>query len=87
MVTLQAPSIWPFLSYAVNRELRRQILTACTKRCDNGNGYDNTQVLYRSLGSVPRDFVELPSQIMENWPVEPDVEPLLERRGLKGGAR
>ena len=27
---LQAPSIWPFLQYADNRELRRQILTAYT---------------------------------------------------------
>ncbi|MBI4877786.1 MAG: M3 family metallopeptidase [Acidobacteria bacterium] len=45
--TLQAPSIWPFLSYADNRELRRQILTAYTRRCDNGNEFDNKQVLYR----------------------------------------
>ncbi|MDP2998590.1 MAG: M3 family metallopeptidase [Bryobacterales bacterium] len=45
--TLQAPSIWPFLSYSGNRELRRQILTAYTKRCDNGNEFDNKQVLYR----------------------------------------
>ncbi len=45
--TLQAPSIWPFLTYADNRELRRQILTAYSKRCDNGNEYDNNQVLYR----------------------------------------
>jgi peptidyl-dipeptidase Dcp len=28
---------------------------------------------YRSLGSTPRDFVELPSQIMENWSMEPEV--------------
>jgi peptidyl-dipeptidase Dcp len=45
--TLQAPSIWPFLSYADNWDLRRQILTAYTRRCDNGNEFDNKQILYR----------------------------------------
>jgi peptidyl-dipeptidase Dcp len=45
--TLQAPSIWPFLSYADNRDLRRQIFTAYMKRGDNGNERDNKTVLLR----------------------------------------
>jgi peptidyl-dipeptidase Dcp len=32
-----------------------------------------SRVRYRSLNSTPRDFVELPSQIMENWATEPAV--------------
>lgn len=32
-----------------------------------------SQVNYRSLNATPRDFVELPSQIMENWAMEPEV--------------
>lgn len=47
LFTLQAPSIWPFLSYADNRELRRQILTAYIQRGDNNNAQDNKQILAR----------------------------------------
>jgi peptidyl-dipeptidase Dcp len=47
LFTLQAPSIWPFLSYAQNRELRRQILTAYLKRGDNGNQFDNNATAVR----------------------------------------
>ncbi len=43
--TLQSPSIWPFLSYADNRELRRQILTAYVNRGNNGHERDNNQIL------------------------------------------
>ncbi len=32
-----------------------------------------SRVNYRSLNATPRDFVELPSQIMENWAMEPEV--------------
>ncbi len=42
---LQAPSIWPFLQSADNRELRRQILAAYTSRGDHGNERDNKAVL------------------------------------------
>jgi len=42
---LQAPSIWPFLQYADNRELRRQILTAYATRADHGDSADNKAIL------------------------------------------
>ena len=32
-----------------------------------------SRVPYRTLARTPRDFVELPSQIMENWALEPSV--------------
>jgi peptidyl-dipeptidase Dcp len=45
--TLHAPSIWPFLEAADNRELRRQILAAYTSRGANGNAQDNRKTLSR----------------------------------------
>ena len=45
--TLQAPSIWPFLTYAQNRELRRQILQAYAQRGDRGDERDNKKILAR----------------------------------------
>ena len=45
--TLQAPSLWPFLQGADNRELRRQILTAYTTRGDHGDETDNKATLAR----------------------------------------
>jgi peptidyl-dipeptidase Dcp len=32
-----------------------------------------SKVQYRSMGRTPIDFIELPSQIMENWALEPEV--------------
>ncbi|HPI74266.1 MAG TPA: M3 family metallopeptidase, partial [bacterium] len=43
--TLQAPSIFPFLQYADNRPLRRQIYEAYIRRGDNDNEYDNKKIL------------------------------------------
>lgn len=39
--TLQNPSIMPFLQYADNRELRKEIWEAYKNRADQGNEYDN----------------------------------------------
>ncbi|MBP7148777.1 MAG: M3 family metallopeptidase [Acidobacteria bacterium] len=46
--TLHAPSIWPFLTFADNRELRRQILEAYTSRGNRGNDADNNATLART---------------------------------------
>ncbi|MBX2974701.1 MAG: M3 family metallopeptidase [Ignavibacteriaceae bacterium] len=43
--TLHAPSIFPFLTYAENRELRKQILTAYANRGNNNNEFDNKKAL------------------------------------------
>lgn len=45
--TLKAPSIWPFLQSAENRELRKQILTAYASRCDKGGATDNKAIFAR----------------------------------------
>ena len=45
--TLQPPSLRPFLQYADNRDLRRQIFTAYRTRADHGDGHDNNQAAAR----------------------------------------
>lgn len=47
-ITLQRPSINPFLQYSPNREYRRQLFEAYAKRGDNGNEHDNNQNLART---------------------------------------
>ncbi|MEG2332767.1 MAG: M3 family metallopeptidase, partial [Bacteroides sp.] len=47
--TLQNPSVMPFLQYADNRELRRQIYNAYINRCNNGNEQDNKEVVKKLI--------------------------------------
>ncbi len=46
--TLHAPSLWPFLDYADDRELRKQIFTAYVTRGDHGDAFDNKATLART---------------------------------------
>lgn len=43
--TTQRPSIFPFMTYSTNRQLRNEIYKAYTNRANNGNEYDNNKVL------------------------------------------
>lgn len=45
--TLSNPSVMPFLQFADNRELRKQIWEAYKNRGDNGNGKDNNAILVK----------------------------------------
>ncbi len=52
LFTTHRPSMYPFLQNAENRELREQILTAYIMRGDNGNEYDNKEILSEILTSA-----------------------------------
>ncbi|PKQ60461.1 peptidase M3 [Labilibaculum filiforme] len=43
--TLDKPSMLPFLQYADNRELRKEIYMGYVNRCNNNNEFDNKKVL------------------------------------------
>jgi peptidyl-dipeptidase Dcp len=43
--TTQKPSMLPFLTYAANRELRRELFTAYTTRCMHGDERDNRRIM------------------------------------------
>jgi peptidyl-dipeptidase Dcp len=44
---LHAPSLWPFLEQARNRDLRRRMFQAYSSRCDRGNAQDNNGLAAR----------------------------------------
>ena len=43
--TLHAPSIWPFLQYSEKRDLREKIFKAYEARGNNGNEFDNNNIV------------------------------------------
>lgn len=45
--TIQYPIMEPFLKYAENRELRKQLFTAYFMKGDNGNEFDNNEITAR----------------------------------------
>ena len=49
--TLHRPSLIPFLTYSQKRELREEIYKAYLNRCNNGDEYDNKQLI--------NDFIRL----------------------------
>lgn len=56
--TLQNPSVMPFLQYADNRELRKQIWEAYRRRGDQGNAYDNKEIL-KKMVNLRRERAQL----------------------------
>jgi len=44
-VHLHNASVMPFLQYADNRELRKDIQQAYINRCNNNNEYDNKKII------------------------------------------
>ncbi len=47
VITLKAPSMWPFLQYADRRDLREKVFRAANSRCFNGNTFDNRENVVR----------------------------------------
>ncbi|MBI1753472.1 MAG: M3 family metallopeptidase [Acidobacteria bacterium] len=47
LFSLDGPSIWPFLEYAENRDLRKRILTGYLERCNQGGDTDTNAIVSR----------------------------------------
>ena len=54
MFTLHAPSYMPFLTYADNRELRRQIYLAYSSKCTHDNEYNNIDIVKKMVNTRMR---------------------------------
>jgi peptidyl-dipeptidase Dcp len=48
VVTLHGPSLWPFLKYADDRELRKRAFEAYSTRCDQAGPWDNRAIASRT---------------------------------------
>ena len=48
VVTLHGPSVWPFLKYADDRELRKRVFQAYSSRCDQDGPWDNRAIASRT---------------------------------------
>ena len=55
--TLQYPSIWPFMTYAENRELRRQLFTAYTTRCEKDE--TNNRPVFAKIAALRAEKAQL----------------------------
>ncbi len=76
--TTQRPSIFPFLQYSPNRDLRKQIFEAYINRGNNGNEYDNNKIL--------ADIVHLRAQRAKLLGYKTHADFVLEERMAKNPA-
>ncbi len=58
LFTLDGPSIWPFLEYAQNRELRKRILTGYLERCNQGGDTD-TNAIFAKVAALRVEKAQL----------------------------
>jgi peptidyl-dipeptidase Dcp len=77
--TLHVPSITPFLTYADNRELRRQIFTAYTTRCDRGDEYDTKKIVARTAALRAERAQLLGYRTFANFVIEENMAKTPER--------
>lgn len=70
--TLQAPSYSPFMTYADNRELRKELYMAYNTRCAHPNGQNNMEIV--------RQLVNLRMQVAQLLGYKSYADYVLERR-------
>ena len=55
---MDGPSIWPFLEYAQNRDLRKRLLTGYLERCNQGGDTD-TNAIVAKVGALRAEKAQL----------------------------